>query len=231
MRLQLAPVALFAIYGLHAQAHLQPVDVKTVAAADYAPGATVRIEGTAGELDIETWDEPRVEATLVRTEYAGASDRNEVQKRLEKIELAVGKKASDIDVRLQTPHRSFLMRWLKGKTNATLECRVMVPRDAKLLVRHQDGSVLVYGSDADIDATVRFGDLTLALPHSGRYAVNAEVHVGGVYTDYSGKYHERLLVGRKFASEGGANAHKVRLRVGIGGIEISDITARPTAGL
>lgn len=231
MRLQLASVALLSFAGLHAGSPLQPVDVKTTAAADYAPGATVRVEGTAGELDIETWDQPRVEATLVRTEYADARERDTVQKRLEKIALAVEKQGGDITVRLETPRRNFLMRWLRGKTNATLECRVMVPKDAKLLVRHQDGSVLVYGSGADIDASVRFGDLTLQLADPGQYALDAKVRVGGVYTDYAGRYRTRVLVGQKFESEGGANAHKVRLRVATGGIEIVKMTPEPAAGL
>ena len=208
------------VFALEANAPLQPVDVKTTGSADYAAGGTVRIEGTAGELNIETWDQPRVEATLTRTEYVGASERDAVQKRLEKIGLEVRKQGNDVAVTLTTPSRHFWMRWLRGKTDASLECRVMVPRDAKLLVRHEDGSVLVYGSDADIDATVRFGDLVLQLADPGQYAMDAKVHMGGVYTDYSGKDHERLLVGQTFASEGAASGHKVRLRVGIGGIDI-----------
>lgn len=231
MRFQLAPLALFSLFGLHAQAPLEPVNVKTVAAADYTAGATVRIEGTAGELNIETWDQPRVEATLVRTEYADASDRNEAQKRLEKIAMPVTKQGNVVAVRLETPKRFFLMRWLRGKTNAALECRVMVPRDAKLVVRHQNGSVLVYGSAADIDATVHLGDLTLQLADPGQYAFDAAVRVGGVYSDYSGKFHGRRWVGQKFATDGGGNSHKVRLRVGIGGIEISKMTPTPATGL
>ncbi|MGH9564832.1 MAG: hypothetical protein ACRD4I_02510, partial [Candidatus Angelobacter sp.] len=63
-----------------AQSPLQPVDVTTVKSADAAAGAAVRIEGTAGELNIETWDEPRVEATLTRTEYARPGRRDAVKR-------------------------------------------------------------------------------------------------------------------------------------------------------
>ena len=72
----------------------------------------------------------------------------------------------------------------------------MVPRDAKLVVRHENGSVFVYGAANDVDAKARFGDIVLQLADPGQYGINAKVNVGGVYTDYSGRYRHPVLVGR-----------------------------------
>lgn len=218
----------FAAAALQAKAPLQPVEVKTVQSAEYTPGATVRIAGTAGELNIETWDEPRVEATLTLTEYADARERDSVKKDLDHIGLMVEKHGNQIAVQLKAPKRHFWARWLRGKTDATLTCRVMIPRGANLVVRHEDGSVMVYGAGGDIDAATRFGDIVLQLADPGQYAIDAKVKLGGVYTDYSGKYRGR--VGEKFVSEAGAGPHKIRLRVGIGGIDILKMGPVPTAG-
>jgi hypothetical protein len=227
---RIAPVALLISSALVAKAPMQRVDVTTVQSADYSAGATVRIAGTAGELNIEAWDEPRVEATLTRSEYAGARERDGVKTGLERIALSVEKHGNDIAVELKAPSREFWARWLRGKTNATLECRVMVPRDAKLVVRHEDGSVMVYGVAGDIDASARFGDIVVQLADPGQYAIDARARAGGVYTDYEGQYRRRLPVGEKFMSEGSGGAHKITLRVRIGGIDIVKMSPVSASG-
>ncbi len=209
---------------------MQSVQAVTTKSVDFPAGGTITIGGTAGELDIEAWDQPRVEATLTRSEYADADERDEAKKKLEKIGLTVEKAGNDIAVELKTPHRHFLARLLRGKTNATLVCRVMVPRDAKLVVRHENGSVMVYGAAGDIDATARFGDVVLQLADPGQYAIDAKAKMGGVYTDYSGHYRTRILVGESLLSDASAGAHKIRIRVAIGGISIIKMGPVSTTG-
>jgi hypothetical protein len=231
---RLGPLTLLSFAALaplaFADGPLQPVDVKTVKSADYTAGATVRISGTAGELSIQTWDQPRVEATLETTEYASDKERDAVKKNLERIGLAVEKQGNDIDVEMKAPHRNFIARWTRGKTNADVICRVMVPKDAKLVVRHDNGSVMVYGASADIDASARFGDVVVQLNDPGSYAIDAKVNLGGVYTEYSGDDRSRMKVGEKFATEAAAGAPKITLRVSIGGITIVKMGPIPTSG-
>jgi hypothetical protein len=234
---RIAPLALLILAAaaiespaIEASTPQQPLEVKTVKSADFARGGTVRIGGTQGELNIETWDQPRVEATLTRTEYTDADERDRMKGKLERIGLAVEKHGSDVAVEVQIPKRIFIARWLRGKTNATLVCRVMVPRDAKLVVRHENGSVFVYGAANDVDAKARFGDIVLQLADPGRYGINAKVNVGGVYTDYSGRYRHPVLVGEKYASDAPAGGHTVTLRVEIGGISIVKMGPVPTSG-
>jgi hypothetical protein len=224
---RIAPLALVISSVLIAKAPQEHVDVTSVQSANFTAGMTVRIGGTAGELNIEAWDQPRVEATLTRSEYVDAPDKDSAKKRLERIGLAVEKRGNDIAVELKAPHRHFWARWLRGKTNATLVCRVMVPRDAKLVVRHENGSVMVYGAGGDIDASARFGDILLQLADPGAYAIDARSKMGGVYTDYTGKYRGRM--GERFVTPGSASAHKVKLRVGAGGIEIVKMGPLPAA--
>jgi hypothetical protein len=227
---RIAPMALLLSYAALAKAPMQRVEVTTVQSADYTAGATVRIVGTAGELNVEAWDQPRVEATLTGSDYADASERDGVKKNLQRIGFTVAKSGNDIAVELKAPSRHFWARWLRGKTNATLVCRVMVPRDAKLVVRHEDGSVVIYGVAGDIDAAARFGDIVLQLADPAQYSIDAKTRMGGVYTDYEGKYRRRVLVGEKLDTTGAAGAHKVLARVRIGGIDIVKMGPVATTG-
>ncbi|HEX3877816.1 MAG TPA: hypothetical protein VHW24_12570 [Bryobacteraceae bacterium] len=226
-----AVAVLFGTTLANAQAPLQRVNVKTGQSVDFVTGGTVRVSGTAGDLNIETWDQPRVEATLTTTEYANAGNRDAVKQRLASVDLVVEKRGNDVAVEMKPPKRHFWGRWLHGATNATVECRVMIPREAKLVVHHGDGSVLVYGAAGDIDATTRFGDIVVQLPEPARYAMDAKVRMGNVYTDYEGQYRSRVLVGEKYMSQGEAGAHHIRLRVGIGGIDIVKMAADAAHGL
>lgn len=209
----------FAPVCLNAQVPLERVEVKTSQSAAYTPGGTVRIEGTAQELDVETWDEPRVEATLVRTEYVGPADRDNMKKKLERLAVSVVKNGNDVSVTTTFPHRNFLGRWFRGKTNADVHCRVMVPRNAKLFVRHQNGNLTVYGVTGDIDAKVHYGDIVLQLPDPEQSAFQARVNMGGIFSDYAGKIPHKVWVGRDYSAPAGSG-RKITAHVDIGGITL-----------
>jgi hypothetical protein len=204
---------------LNAQVPLERVEVTTSHSADFTPGGTVRIEGTAQELNVEAWDQPRVEATLTRTEYEGPAGKDNTKKNLERIGLTVQKSGNDVAVTMKFPSRNFLARWFLGKTNADVVCRVMVPRNAKLLVRHQNGSLTVYGVAGDIDAKVHYGDITLQLPDPGQSGFKTRVNMGSIFSDYPGKIPHKVWVGRDYSAEAGSG-HKITAHVDIGGITL-----------
>jgi hypothetical protein len=203
--------------GLNAQPKFAPVDVTTTASVEYTPGAVIQIEGTVGELNVEAWDQPRVEATLTRTQYTKEKDRDEERQRLDKIGLTAVKEEGGIAVKLEIPKRHFWGRLTRGKTDAALTCRVMVPRDAKIEVRHQNGSVTLYGMAGDVDATAQFGSVVVQLADPGKYALDLRTRAGGVYTEYP---RQKKKAPKEVVSNGAPGAHTVRVRVAIGTIDI-----------
>jgi hypothetical protein len=194
----------------------RPVQVVTTEAVDYV-GGTIRLTSTYGELNVETWDEPRVEVTATRTAFRHAKDEEQGKAYLKRIKVDVKKVGGDVEVTTQFPGRNRFMRAVRGMGDFNLDYRVKVPRNAKLEIRHGVGDVIVTGVSGDIDATVKSGDIVVQLPRGEKYAIDAKTAVGTVYSDVDGKQGSSYVVGQKL--EGGSG-RRVRLRVSVGGISI-----------
>jgi hypothetical protein len=197
----------------------RPVQVVTTEAVDYS-GGTVRLISTYGELNVETWDEPRVEVTATRTAFRHADSKHEEQGKtyLNRIKVAVTKAGNgDVEVTTQFPGRNRFMRAIRGLGDFNLDYRVKVPRNGRLEIRHGVGDVVVTGVAGNIDAAVRSGDIVVQLPGSEGYAIDAKTALGTVYSDTDGKQGSSYVVGQRL--EGGSG-HTVRLRVSVGGISI-----------
>src|ERR1700689_993374 len=72
-----------------------PPEKTTTERVDFAPGGTVHIDGSYGDLNVEGWDRPEVEVTVIKTLPYGHKDKQPDQG------------ASDLDrVRIVTEHKS-----------------------------------------------------------------------------------------------------------------------------
>ena len=206
---RLAAIALAACLALAAKAPKADVPVVTDERVDFAPGGTLEMAGSVGELNIEAWDGPGVEITVTRS------------KRLGDIKVTAERKsATELAIWTEMPRRGFWAKVAHRGSDYQLDYRIRVPRDTKLALRHGTGDVLVYGVAGDIDASVKAGDIVVQLPAAGTYSFDAQCKAGGVYSDFDGAFHRGHLVGERFAQTGAGAAKKVRLRVGIGGITI-----------
>jgi len=205
----------------------RPVQVVTTESVDYS-GGTIRLTSMYGELNVEMWEEPRVEVTATRTAFRHADSKDEEQGKayLNRIKVAVKKAANgDVEVTTQFPGRNRFMRAIRGLGDFNLDYRVKVPRNARLEIRHGVGDVMIEGVDGDIDAKVKSGDIVVQLPSSGNYAIDAKTSLGTVYSDTDGKQGSSYLVGQRL--EGGSG-HTVHLRVSVGGISIQRVRASST---
>ena len=201
----------------------QTVQVVTTDRVDLGPGGTVRLTHSSGDLNMEAWDQPAVEITVTRTAFRHDTPQEQEQAKRDLDRIQVSAKRlnnGDVDVATDFPSRNRLVRALRGFGDFNLDYRIKVPRDAKLVIRHEVGDVTVEGVAGDIDARDRAGDIVLQLPGSARYAVDAKCTVGNVYSDWEGTNRGSNLVGQRFIKTGDASAHHVFLRVGIGGITI-----------
>jgi hypothetical protein len=229
---RVAPLALALCLPLFPQAPRQQVQVVTTDRVDFAAGGTIRFEGSEGELNIEGWDEPQVQIVCTRFDYADATDQDKarLKSKLESITVKTEKRSgTELLVTTALPHRNFFARQLRGKTDADMNYRIMVPRDSHLVVHHGDGDVLVYDVAGDVEVTAHAAAIVAQLDDPAQYAIDAHATVGEVYTDYDGKYRRRRLIGESFLAAVGAPAHKVFLRSKVGNISIVKMGTNPIA--
>jgi hypothetical protein len=193
------------------------VDLHTTEKVEFAPGGTVHIEGSLGDLNIEGWDQPAVEIDVLRSSWNPKTD-------LKKI--AVTKQLSGKDLTIVTAHRRFL--------GAQVEYRIRVPRSTNLVVQHGQGSLSVFDVAGNIEAKVHYGDVILQLPAEPQYSIDARAKVGGIYTDPAGSVrHVNLGVGEKLtpAAAGTGKPFDIHVHVGAGGITILKLAPRPLLSL
>ncbi|MDE3199080.1 MAG: hypothetical protein KGN84_22210 [Acidobacteriota bacterium] len=211
-RLALCAIATLALLPA---ASLQRFDKVSAETAAFAPGGTIRIEGSAGDLNVEGWDQPSVEVTVTRVLWSNDAAR---AKRL--------LDAADIEKPSVSGNQLTFRTLRQGRGGIQIGYRVRVPRDSRLVIHHGTGAVVVYDVAGDVDATAKVGDIVLQLP-GANYAIDAKNKSGGeIHSDFPGALHfNRILLGERLNRNAAAPAHRLMLRVGVGGIAIQKMPA------
>jgi hypothetical protein len=207
-------------------APMRSVDVATTQRETLEGGGTIRLVGSSGELNIESWERPEVEIELTRSKFCDdiPKRREQIKQELDRIHLAIKRTGSgELDVSTVLPSRRFLSP-LRGQTNVTLNYRIRVPRDAKLIVHHEIGGVSIHDVTGAIEVSTRVGDIVLQLDGAGSYSIDAKSKFGDVYSEFPGAEHQHLI-GQSFAGSAPAPSTRIYLRVGIGGIKVQKIGA------
>jgi hypothetical protein len=199
-------VSLFADTGLP-----QPVRIETTDHVKFAPGGTIHIEKSSGEVTVTGWDQPEVEVTVVRSLGYLSQPEAEEKRRLDSVQVTTERKSdAEVTIATKTPPPGFLGHLhLKG-TGVTVEYRIRVPRNSNLVIHH-DGYVAVTNVTGNINATDRRGDIVLMLPDLAAYSVDAHARLGVVSSD------------KPAASAGASPQHTLKLRMRFGGITIKEL--------
>jgi hypothetical protein len=201
------------------------VQVTNTQQVPFQPGGTIHLNRSYGYLSVEGWDRPEVEITVIKSldNLYEAKDQAEATKRVESVSVTAERRSdTDLEISTVVPHHS---RWTHpfGSTGGVMvEYQIHVPRDSKLVIHHGTGDVLVTNVTSDIEVTGHAGDIILLLPESGQYSIDAKSKMGTVSSDFDGDAHRRRLVGTRYAYAAPAPAHRIYLRMGLGGITIKE---------
>ena len=193
---------------------------------DFATGGVIRMLDSFGEVYIEGWDQPRVEIVWTRATQKKyrPEDREEALRQLERVEVQASKAAeNELVVATRFPSRNLFTRPLRGKSNLELVYRIKAPRETTLQIQHSIGGVKVKDIRGNIRVTNGIGEITLVLPESGRYEIDANAGIGDVSSAFGRQTKRRHLIGASLAESGAQNARRLYLRVGIGEINIKKI--------
>jgi hypothetical protein len=224
--LRMKPALAIALLGLTlfaAEPSRHEAQKTTTERVNFAPGGTIRLLDAYGCVSVEGWDNPEVEVAVTRVKAGlySAKERAAAEPNLEKITVKLERR-SDRELVISTTfprHEGWLLGPLppKIRVDADMEYVIRVPRNSHVAIHHKDGDVLIREVTGEIEASSRSGDIVVMLPDSGKYAIDARVRLGTVYSDFGDPKHTAYLVGEKFANGTG---QRVFLRMGLGGISI-----------
>jgi hypothetical protein len=186
----------------------------------FAPGGTVRILDSFGEIKVEGWDRPEVEVTVRKaTQRAYApEDLPAALERLDRIQIRLSKDAPD-----QLTLSSVFPSHAKSKLD--LSYTVRVPKESDLQIRHEVGDVEIVQVGGNIEATNRIGEIHLNVPEGVSYALDARAKIGDISSDVEGISRREHLVGQSLVSDTPKPLRQLYLRVGIGDINVRRLSA------
>ena len=119
-------------------------------------------------------------------------------------------------------HKSF--PWVSPVSDTTdfdLEYRILVPRNAKIAVKHNAGEVHLVGLTGNIEASVPQGLISLSLTDDTPGSIDAKSRIGSVTSDYPGAVTRHPWpLGHEVTEAPSTTSQNLRLRVGYGDIVI-----------
>jgi len=198
------------------------IEVSNVQTVPFQPGGAIHLNHSYGEVNIEGWDRPEVEITVIKApdDLYAAKDQAEAAKHVENVKVTVDRK-SDGDLEISTAVSHF-SRWTHPfgpMGGVIMQYRIHVPRNSKLVIHHDNGEVLVSQVVGDIEATGDHGDIVLILSETEKYSIDAKSKVGTLSCDFEGDF-KHGMIGSRYSQTTPAPAHRIYVRMGIGGIEI-----------
>jgi hypothetical protein len=212
MRFRFALIGLCAACLLADDTTSQNIQLGKTEKFDFPANGTLRVENSTGELTIEGWDQPGVEISTT----ASGKDPDGVK-------ISAKRNGDELVVTTEYPHhRAF--PWvspLSVVTNFTLDYRIRVPRNAKLIVRHDDGGVHIEDVAGNIQVAARQGVITLRMTSDTGPNIDARSRVGSVNSDFTGaETHHPLPFGHQLEEGSSAASQNLHLRIGYGDIII-----------
>ena len=210
----------------HGAGGIQPPPEKTTTDhVDFSPGGTIRINGSYGDLNVEGWDRSEVEVTVIKTLPYPRNPKPPEQSTatLDRVRIVTDHKSPGeltISTELPSRHPAWTPPFTRHSAHGVMaEYEIHVPNDSRLVIQHGTGNVSVNGVAGDIDVRAGRGDILLWLP-TGSYALDARTKFGIVSSDLDGAAHNKYLIGESFTEANPPPAHRLRLRMGFGGITL-----------
>jgi hypothetical protein len=217
MKFRMAVIAVWACSVLAAQ-------TITTQTLDLPAEGILHFKKSIGELNIEGWDQPRVEIDAIISVKTGYGEKGS-SKWLERVRVNAQRREDEIAVDTVFPKRFVLVRPFRdgGMSPIELEYRVKAPHNARLKIEHESGEVQLQLMTGDIRVTDGKGQITLHLPEEGQYSIDALSRLGAVDSDFPGRERRKLEWGHSFVQQAPGAAHKIYLRIGFGDITILKI--------
>jgi hypothetical protein len=191
----------------------QIVRVSETQTLDAARAGTLHLENSRGAVNIEGWDQPRVEITVIKSTTGLFHASDAATHLLDHAHIKSDRNGDEILISTQVPRHD--------RDELRVQYYIKAPRDSKIVIDRGNGSVYVAGMAGDIDTTLKQGQLTLILPENAEYSIDARAKIGDVYWEVDGQEQRHHFLGHGFTNGPATPAHKLYLRVCYGDIMIA----------
>ncbi len=173
---------------------------------------TLTVDTRMGNLQVEGWDEPRLE--IEAEKVVEAKNEPRAQLLYDLVQVVLEGKDKQVLLRTLYPPRR-LWRPFRGESKLSVNFRIRMPFDANLVLKCVDGDVRVNGLVGKQEIRVNYGDVEITVPSIYRLrSLNARSVLGYVQSDLHGE--DSAGFGQKivFWNSGGDQDILVRVRMG-----------------
>lgn len=186
-----------------------------------AAAGAIRMENSFGEIDVEGWDHPEVEVTVVRSSEheLDPKKRTEMEQRLNSVTVDAKQEGNDVVISTGYPARNVFLHPLSRRSDVEIRYEIHAPRGSNLQIDDNRGGVNVSGIHGAIQTTVINGQITLSLAPD-TYSIDARPGLGKIYSDFEGTARPQRWIGEDFATGTASPATKLYLRTRVGDIVI-----------
>ena len=177
---------------------------------------TLTIDTRTGDIQVEGWDEPRLE--IEAEKVVEAKDEKHAQPMYEVVKVIVAGQDKQVLLRTQYPPRS-VRRPFRGESKLSVNFRIHMPFDANLTLKCVDGDVRVSGLIGKQNISVNYGDVEVDVPSVYRLrSLNARSILGYVQSDLHGE--DSAGWGRRIMFWNSDGEQDIRVRVRMGGVYV-----------
>jgi hypothetical protein len=173
---------------------------------------TLTIDTRMGDVQVDGWDEPRLEIDAEKV--VEAKDEKRAQPLYDRVQVVLTGKDKAVLLRALYPARR-LWRPFREESKLTVNFHIRMPFDANVTMKCVDGEVRVSGLIGKQQISVNYGDVEVNVPSIYRLrSLDARSILGYVQSDLHGE--NSAGWGRKivFWNSGGDQDIKIRVRMG-----------------
>lgn len=177
---------------------------------------TLTIDTRMGNIQVEGWDEPRLE--IEAEKVVEAKDEKHAQPLYDRVQVVLAGQDKQVVLRTVYPERS-LRRPFRAETKLSVNFRIHMPFDANLTMKCVDGDVRVTGLVAKQQISVNYGDVEVNVPSIYRLrSLDARAILGYVQSDLHGE--NSAGWGRKIVFWNMRGDQDIKVRVRMGGVYV-----------
>ena len=186
----------------------------------FEPSAALHLENSIGQVNIQGWNRPEVEVTILKSTKSefGSQDRDKGAKELETVKTTFTRKNEEIVLSSDFKKGGFPPFQTGPPVDVVYQIRM--PREGRLIVDQDTGTVNLSQLFGDIRVTVHKGSISVAVPGDAQYSLDAKSKFGTVTSNLAKPLHGLYFLGEKLAYDTPKNSHKLYLRAGSGDIVI-----------